>query len=163
MTTNLLILSFSLSFVTDKTSPTPTVSSSSSSVTVSMSFSLSSSVMSPPPPSLSPSSSSSSSSSSLSSSSSSSLSSSTTTGQSSLSSHLPLSSPMLFASSVLSPSPSLIGILSTRTLGVAQTVSSYLPSAQIQTAKLSTQATSPTGIPHQSSGAEVTPSKVGPC
>ena len=50
-----------------------------------------------------------------------------------------------------------------KNIGISQAVSSYLPSAQIQTAKLSTQATSPTGIPRQSTGAEVKPSKVGLC
>ena len=113
----------------------------------------------PPTPTVS--SSSSSSSSSLSPSLSSSSSSSS--GQSSLSSHLPLSSPILLTSSVPSPSPSSIVILSTRTLGMSQALSSYLTSAQLQTAKLSTQATSPTGIPHQSTGAKVKPSTVCLC
>ncbi|CAH3138433.1 unnamed protein product [Porites lobata] len=115
--------------------PTPTVLSSSSSV------------ISPPPPPIQ-----------TSYLASSLLSSSS--GQSSLPSHLPqLSSPILFTSSALSPSPSLIVILSTITSGVSHSVSSYLPSAQIPTAKLSTPRTLPTEIPFQSTTVEAKPSK----
>ena len=82
------------------------------------------------------------------------------TGQSSRSLYQPVSSPVLLTSSALSPSPSLtVVISSTGSLGVPQSVSSFLSSSQSQTTKLSTL-TAATGISHQSSGKEVKPLKV---